>query len=198
VADATMIARPLVARELSALLLTREQVDAAMASTTMAMTGMQTSMSDDGATMTPPQCLALDGAAEAKVYAGSGFSAELDQSFNDGDHFTHYLKQAVVLYPLVERAVAVRDDAARSWPACRAFTHLQSGTHWSVGPIDSATATVTVLVSEDHAAAPGWACGRALTVANNVVIDVNTCSANPGDSAAAVAGRIASNVTARW
>ena len=67
-----------------------------------------------------------------------------------------------------------------------------------MGPVDSAPATVTALVTEDHAAAPGWACGRALTVANNVVIDVNTCSANPGNTAAAVATRIASNVAARW
>jgi hypothetical protein len=46
---------------------------------------------------------AIDGAAEAPVYADSGYWAERDQSFNNGDDFTHYLKQAVVLFPCVER-----------------------------------------------------------------------------------------------
>jgi hypothetical protein len=47
------------------------------------------------------------------------------------------------------------------------------------------------------AAAPGWGCGRALKLENNVIIDVNTCSANPADSAVKVAGQVADLVVAR-
>src|SRR4051812_35176227 len=102
----TLIPRPLVARELASLLLDTDQVNAAMGSGAMEVRHTETSMADNSATMRPLECLALDGAAEADVYADSGFHAEQGQTMNDGDRFTHYVKQAVVLYPLVDRAAS--------------------------------------------------------------------------------------------
>src|SRR6185295_7051033 len=93
----SMIPRPLVERELTELLLSPDQVNVAMGATAMTVTNAQTSLSDSSATMAPQECLAIDGAAEAPDYVDSGFSAERDQSLNDGDNFKHYLKQAVVL-----------------------------------------------------------------------------------------------------
>ena len=194
----TMIPRPLVERELAGILLSAEQVNAAMAATAMAITHEQTSMSDNSATMAPPECLALDGAAEATVYADSGSWAERDQSLNDGDAFTHYLKQAVVLFPTPEMAGAFVDSSAQQWPACSQYTHVESGTTWSVGQLSNANRTLSATTTEHDAAAPGWGCGRALAQRNNVVIDVNTCSAAPGDSALTVADQIADNIAMRW
>jgi len=194
----SMIPRPLVERELVELLLSPEQVNAAMGATAMTVTNAQTSMSDNSATMAPPECLALDGAAEAAVYADSGFRAERDQSLNDGDNFTHYLKQAVVLFPLVEKAGAFLEASAQQWPACHQYTHLQSGSQWSVGQISNANGTLSATVTELNASAPGWGCGRALALKNNVIIDINTCSADPADSAGRIANQIAANVAARW
>jgi hypothetical protein len=194
----SMIPRPLVERELAGLLLSPEQVNAAMGAIGMTVTNTQTSMSDNSATMAPQECLAIDGAAEAPVYANSGFRAERDQSLNDGDNFTHYLKQAVVLFPIVEKADAFFDASAQQWPTCRQFTHTQSGSQWSVGQISNANGTLSTTATQQNASAPGWGCGRALALRNNVIIDVNTCSANPADSASKIADQIAANVTARW
>ncbi|HET7665540.1 MAG TPA: sensor domain-containing protein [Mycobacterium sp.] len=194
----SMIPRPLVERELVTLLLSPDQVNAAMGATAMAVTSTETAMSDNSATMAPPECLAIDGAAEAQVYANSGFRAELDQSLNDGDNFTHYLKQAVVLFPLVEKARDFLDASAQQWPACSQYTHLQSDTQWSVGPIVNANGALTTTATLQNASAPGWGCGRALALRNNVIIDINTCSANPADSALTIANQIGDNVTARW
>jgi hypothetical protein len=194
----SMIPRPLVERELAELLLSPEQVNAAMGATQMTVTNTQTSMSDNSATMAPPECLAIDGAAEAQVYANSGFQAERDQSLNDGDNFTHYLKQAVVLFPIVEKAGAFIDASAQQWPACRQYTHTQSESQWSVGQISNANGTLSTTATQQNASAPGWGCGRALALRNNVIIDINTCSANPADSALKIAEQIAANVTARW
>jgi hypothetical protein len=194
----SMIPRPLVERELAGLLLSPEQVNAAMGATGMTVTNTQTSMSDNSATMAPQECLAIDGAAEAAVYANSGFLAERDQSLNDGDHFTHYLKQAVVLFPIVEKAGAFFDASAQQWPACRQYTHTQSESQWSVGQISNANGTLSTTATQQNAGAPGWGCGRALALRNNVLIDINTCSANPADSAFKIAEQIAANVTARW
>ena len=194
----SMIPRPLVERELVGLLLNPEQVNFAMGTAGMAVTNQQTSMSDNSATMAPPECLAIDGAAEAPVYADSGYWAERDQSLNNGDKFTHYLKQALVLFPTIEKASAFFDASAERWPACRGYTHTQSKTQWSVGQISNADGALSVTATEKDAAAPGWGCGRALTHRNNIIIDVNTCSADPADSAVKIAEQLAANVTARW
>jgi hypothetical protein len=193
-----MIPRPLVERELAGLLLSPEHVDAAMGTTGMAVTESQSVMSDNSATMSPPECLAIDGAAEAPVYADSGFWAERDQSLNNGNGFTHYLKQAVVLFGTVDTARAFFDASAQRWPVCRGYTHTQSGTQWSVGTIKNADAALSTVAAQQDAGDPGWACGRALALKNNVIVDINTCSANPGDSAAMIAGQIADEVTSRW
>lgn len=194
----TLIPRPLVERELVELLLRPEQVNAAMGAVGMTVTNTQTSMSDNSATMAPAECLAVDGAAEAPVYADSGFRAERDESLNNGDDFTHYLKQAVVLFPTVEKARAFLDASAHQWEVCKEYTHTQSGSQWSVGPIYVAGDTLKTIATQRDAGAPGWACGRALALRNNVIMDINTCSANPGDSAVRIADQIAANVSAQW
>ncbi len=194
----SMIPRPLVERELAELLLSPEEVNAVVGATGMSVTNTQTSMSDNSATMAPQECLAIDGAAEALVYGNSGYWAERDQSLNDGDDFTHYLKQAVVLFPTVEIARAFLDASAQQWPACRQYTHTQSETQWSVGQISIANDTLSTTATQQNASAPGWGCGRALALRNNVIVDINTCSAKPADSALKIADHIAANVTARW
>ena len=194
----SMIPRPLVERELAGLLLSLEQLNIAMGAAGMTVTNTQTSMSDNSATMAPQECLTIDGAAEAPVYANSGFRAERDQSLNDGDQFTRYLKQAVVLFPIVEQAGAFFDASAQQWPACHQYTHTQSESQWSVGQISNANGTLSTTATQQNASAPGWGCGRALALRNNVIIDINTCSANPADSALKIAEQIAANVTARW
>ena len=194
----SMIPRPLVERELAELLLSPEEVNAVVGSTGMSVTNTQTSMSDNSATMAPQECLAIDGAAEALVYGNSGYWAERDQSLNDGDNFTHYLKQAVVLFPTAEKAGVFFDASAQQWPACRQYTHTQSESQWSVGQISIANDTLSTTATQQNASAPGWGCGRALALKNNVIIDINTCSANPADSAVRIANQIAANVAARW
>ena len=194
----SIIPRPLVERELAGLLLSPEQVNVAMGTAGMTVTNSQTSMSDNSATMSPQECLTIDGAAEAPVYANSGYWAERDQSLNNGDNFTHYIKQAVVLFPTVEKAGAFFDASAQQWPICRQYTHTQSESQWSVEQISNANGTLSTTATQQNASAPGWGCGRALALRNNVIIDINTCSANPADSALKIADQIAANVRARW
>lgn len=194
----TMIPRPLVERELAGLLVSPEQAAATMGAAGLAVTGTQTSMADNSAIMAPPECLALDGAAESQIYANSGFLAERDQSLNDGDDFKHYLKQAVVLFPYMEKAAEFFETSAEQWPACHQYSHTQSGSQWSVKELDNADGTLSAITVQQDAAAPGWGCGRALVHQNNVIIDVNTCSADPADTALKIADQIAANVIAQW
>jgi PknH-like extracellular domain len=193
----SLIPRPVVERELDALLLAPEQISPVMGAKDMAITRRHDAMSDDSATMKPPECLAVDGAAQARVYANSGFTAVRDLALNDGDNFTHYAEQAVVLFPTAKLARVFAVASALRWPACHGYTHLQSGTQWTVGPISDANGTLSVIATQENARAGGWACGRALAMKNNVIVDVNTCSPDPKNSAIDIATLIAVKVPMR-
>jgi hypothetical protein len=193
----SLIPRPVVERELDTLLLSPEQINPAMGATGMAITRRHDALSDDSATMQPRECLAIDGSAQAQVYADSGFTAARDEALNDGDNFTHYAEQAVVLFPTATQARDFFIMSGLRWPSCHQYTHTQSGTRWIAGPISDADSTLSEIATQQNARAGGWACGRALALKNNVVVDVNTCSPNPANSAVDIADQIAAKVAAR-
>jgi hypothetical protein len=190
---ATFVA-PVAEGVIDGLLLSPEQVNAAMGATGMTVTETHTVMSDDSATMAPKECLAIDGSAQALVYANSGYAAERDQTLQEGDNFTHYVEQAVVYFPSAKQASAFFTASAQQWLACHQYTHTQTNTQWVVGPISNTNGMLSTTATQLQAKAPGWGCGRALALRNNVIIDVNTCSANPADSAVNIANQIAAKV----
>jgi PknH-like extracellular domain len=193
----SLIPRPVVERELDDLLLSPEQISPMIGAAQMAVTRRRDAMSDDSATMKPRECLAIDGSAQAEVYADSGFTAVRDRALNDGDNFTHYAEQAVVLFPTAKQAGLFLIASALRWPVCHGYTHIQSGTEWIVGPMSDTDGALSTIATQQNARAGGWACGRALAIKNNVIVDVNTCSPDPKNSAVDIANQIAAKVGAR-
>jgi hypothetical protein len=193
----SLIPRPVVERELDAMLLTPAQINPLMGASELAVIRKHNVMSDDSATMKPPECLAIDGSAQAQVYANSGFTAMRDPALNDGNNFTHYAEQAVVLFPTAKQAKVFFLASGLRWPACHQYTHTQSGTQWVVGPVSDDNGALNAVSTEQQAKTGGWACGRALAVKNNVIVDVNTCSANPANSAVDIANQIVAKVATR-
>lgn len=188
---------PVMESALKAFLLVPEQINAAVGAVDMRVTNSRTAMSDDSATMTPRECLAIDGSAQAQVYADSGFMAERDETLNlqEGDNLTHFAEQAVVLFPTAKMAGDFFTASAQQWQACHDYTHVQSRTHWSVGAISNTNGVLSVTSTLQDPPATGWkACGRALTAKNNVIVDVNTCSGDPKNSAVDIANQIAAKV----
>jgi hypothetical protein len=114
---------------------------------------------------------------------------------NDGDNFTHYAEQAVVLFPTAKQAGLFLISSALRWPACHSYTHIQSGTQWNVGPISADNGALSTIATQQDARAGGWACGHALARKNNVIVDVNTCSPDPKNSAVDIANQIATKVS---
>ncbi|MDT5170690.1 MAG: hypothetical protein QOD02_4025 [Mycobacterium sp.] len=196
-AATSLIPRPVVERELEALLLTPAQINPLMGATDLAVIRKHDAMSDDSATMRPGECLAIDGSAQAQVYGNSGFTAVRDQALNDGNNFTHYAEQAVVLFPTAKQAKVFFVASGLRWPACHQYTHTQSGTEWTVGPISDTNGALSTIATQEAARTGGWACGRALAVKNNVIIDVNTCGTNPANSAVDIANQIVAKVATR-
>jgi hypothetical protein len=195
----TKVPPPVMEGSLKEFLLAPEQINAVMGTTDMKVTNSRIAMSDDSATMTPRECLAIDGSAQAQVYANSGFMAERDQTLNlqQGDNLTHFVEQAVVLFPTAKQAGAFFTASAEQWQACHDYTHVQSRTHWTVGAISNTNGVLSTTSTLQDPPSTGWkACGRALTVKNNVIIDVNTCSIDPKNSAVDIANKIAAKVPA--
>jgi hypothetical protein len=190
---------PVVEGALKGFLLAPEQINAVMGTTDMKITNSRDAMSDDSATMTPKECLAIDSSAQAQVYANSGFIAERDQTLNvqEGNNLTHFAEQAVVLFPTAKQASDFFTASAQQWQACHDYTHTQSKTRWTVGAISNTNGVLSTITTLQNPPSTGWkACGRALVAKNNVIIDVNTCSVDPKNSAIDIANQIAAKVPA--
>lgn len=192
----TVKVRPMVEGALKGLLLDAEQINAAMGATEMGVTRNRIAMSDDADTMEPRECLAVDGAAQAQVYAGSGFTAIRDLTLQESGDFTHYAEQAVVLFPFAKHARAFFDASAKQWPECHRYSHIQSGSEWTTSAITNSDGVLSTTATQENGPPEGWGCGRALAARNNVVIDVNTCSADPADTAVTIVTQIAGKIAA--
>ncbi len=105
--------------------------------------------------------------------------------------------QAVVSFPSADDAARFFSASAqRGWPACsnRQYHNIVPGkpdTVWTVGPI--ANISDTLSTTDTLEGTNGW-CQRALTVSNNIAIDVAACPNNPAGAAVNIAHQIAAKV----
>jgi PknH-like extracellular domain len=206
---------PLAQSALAGLILPGADVDAAMGVTgTKIMDTADTLTEDKSASIfsagykLPGECLYAAGAGLVPVYAGSGNTAvhrerdvlSLPPDSNDRDP---QVNQVVVLFPSAKEANAFFEASAKAWPACADRQDTAPGDannfeiHWVVGPVSAAnrtlSTTVTATATKDGNSMSA-SCQRALTVRNNVVIDVEACLKDPGDVAVKIAGQIAAKV----
>lgn len=190
---------------LEGLLLSTDQINTAMGTTGMTVTQTPTAMVDASADMPDKACLHMASVLEAPVYEGSGWSAVRGQGLSDhfypGNRLRHRVVQAVVLFSSANDAGAFFTASAQRWPACanRQYTSTMPGQPdavWSVGLVSNTNGTLSATSTEvsPPPAVPGWACQRALTVIDNVAIDINTCSGSVSDSAVNIAHQIAVKV----
>jgi serine/threonine-protein kinase len=181
---------------LDGLLLSPAEVSAAMGATGMTTPGAADTMGDESASVSDKACLPIVDPAQTPVYAGSGWTAVRGQSVQDTP-LAHFAGQAVVLFPSAHDAAAFFTASSQSWPACsnRRYTVTRPGQPdhvWTVGPISNTNGTLST--SKPEEGGNGWTCERALTVSNNVAIDVVGCSFNQSDSAVSIAHQIAAKV----
>ena len=193
---------PVAVSALDGLLLDASQINAALSTTSMKVWFSGKVMWDWSTTMSDTNCLAIDGPAQDKVYANTGWTAirgqRLDDSVDDSKRRKHYAIQAVIAFPSAHDASAFYDTSTQTWPACsnRRFSDLNPGkpdTVWTVSGTTNGNGMLTT--SQVQEGGDGWTCQRALTVRNNVAIDIVTCSYRLADAVAvSVAQQIATKV----
>ena len=196
------ILHPVSVSDLDGLLLRPDRVNTSLNAGAMKVWFSATDMWDWSAGVSDNNCLAVDGPAQDRVYAGTGWIAMRGQRLDDSDdgsrNRNHYAIQAVVAYPTAREAKTMYDSSVRSWAACanRQFSDTprdQTGTVWTVA--DTHQVGGTLSTSEVQEGARGWSCQRALTVRNNVAIDTVTCAYFlTGGSAVDIAQQIAAKV----
>jgi hypothetical protein len=170
---------------LKGLLLSADQINTAMGTTVLMVKETTGAMSNLAAHLPDKACQPIVNAAEAQVYEGSGWSTMLGQALQEpGRTFRHVVEQVVVSFPSAKEAGAFFTASTQSWPACanRQFTVVMMGTNLvhTAGPVSNTNGTLSVTQNQDGVDLV-FSCQRALTVANNIVVDVAACSLKQPD-----------------
>ncbi|WP_197508720.1 sensor domain-containing protein [Mycobacterium sp. 1081908.1] len=144
-----------------------------------------------------PDCEGIQHPALTEALRGSGYLGVQTQ-FLRGDG--HLVSQAVVDYPSAESATKFAAQQAESWGKCDGkpltlTTPAEGSVTFTVGTVTNRDGMLSVVFTQEGAR--GWACQRALTARNNVVIDTRSCGFNRTDQAVTEAARMADRVSAQ-
>jgi hypothetical protein len=188
---------------LDGLLLSPDQISTTVGATGMTVHHNTTTLYDDSANVADQACRSRAGPLMAPAYAGSGWSAFREQVLSDaGDRWPRQVDQGVVLFSPARDAIAFFAASAQQWPVCsnRLLTFSEAGQPdnvYAVGPVSNINGTLSYTTTQPVINLGVWTCQRALTVANDVVIDIDACSwQSAGDAAVNIAHQIAAKVVA--
>ena len=171
---------PIQPERLGALLLSTPDLNGIMGSSGMQPGKPITSMESSQLTLSQPACLGALYTTQDAVYAGTGYTGVSGLvSSEPGDNYDHWVNQAVVLFPSAAKAQAFRQTSADKWKGCAGKTVAVTKKNdkpfrWSLAEINDQPPKISVVEMQEGA--DGWGCQRALSVANNVVVDVNACA----------------------
>jgi PknH-like extracellular domain len=186
---------------LDGLLLNPDQISTTVGATAMTIVEDKTTMYDDSTNTSEQDCRALGGPLMAQAYAGSGWKALREQILHDdADAWPRHVDQGVVVLSSAADASRFFAASTRQWPACsnRLVTYREAGRPdnvFAVGRISNINGTLSYGTTQPVVNVGDWACQRALTVADDVVIDIQACSWQPaGDAAVNIAHQIAAKV----
>jgi hypothetical protein len=196
---------PVAVRALEGLLLSPADINTAMGAKDMSAAVSYTKMSDVTSELSDnvKDCQMVVLPAQLPVYANSRWTAVRGQSLHEpgeGAEFKHTVDQAVVSFPTAADATAFYNTSVQRWTACanRNYTRTPKGESprtWSTQAATNVNGTLSIRRPEEGG--NGWNCQRALTVRNNVAVDVLACSFTQGDFADTVTQLIANKIVKR-
>jgi serine/threonine kinase PknH len=189
--------KPVTYDRLSALLLTTSDINTIMGASNMKPGNQITSMGNESPTVSPSNCLGALYTNQDAVYAGSGYTGVnalvLAEPGDDNDHF---VSEAAVAFPSTEKATAFLQTALTAWKSCAGkivtSTNKSSTSTWTFAYVDGAPPRVTITDTQEKE--NGWMCERAMSVENNVIVDVNACGFKITDQAGQIDDRIVAKV----
>jgi eukaryotic-like serine/threonine-protein kinase len=193
--------RPVPRSALPGLLLSAHEIEAVMGGT-VDPGPVENGMAGDSDLMAPKDCAEPGWPRQLIAYQGTGWQAAAGQGLKepiDPLHLGRVVTEVVVSYPTADLAADFVSNQKTLWTRCSntQFTMMIPGTSsalYGLGSYHTDSNGILAITSTPQGA-EGWACGRALTVRNNVVVDVSACSHdNQEADAIAVAKQIAAKV----
>lgn len=201
-ATTTSTPAPMLVRELPGLLLNGADINRLMGATEMQLN--DENWSKMFSWNTPGgDCAAAWIPIWKPVYEGSGWMGFRGNLFTENpgsEHWTHRLWQAVVAFPLPADAAQFYAKQVASWKTCNgrrinehdADDPNDNQPDWTLGQATDTGGVLTMSKTEDTDT--NWSCQHALTVRNNVAIDIRACGEGINTQAEAVAKAIAEKV----
>ncbi len=188
---------PLEADRLSALLLGPSDINTVMGSSTMQPGKPITSTDHSSVTVSTPDCQGALYTTQDPVYAGTGYTSVSGLvSSEPGDNYDHWVNQAVVLFPSADKAKSFLENSAEKWKGCAGktvtVTNKSKTYRWTFAQVQGSPPKITLMDTQEGA--DGWECQRALTVANNVIVDINACGYHISDQGAQIADKLAARI----
>ncbi|WP_142245520.1 sensor domain-containing protein, partial [Mycobacterium sp. IS-836] len=188
---------PIPADRLSALLLGPSDINSIMGSSTMEPGKPIQSMDTSSVTLSSPDCQGALYTSQDPVYAGSGYTGVSGLvSSEPGDNYDHWVNQAVVRFPSADKAKSFMQTAAGKWKGCagKTVTVTNKGKtyRWTFAQINGSPPKMTVLDTQEGA--DGWECERAMSQANNVIVDVNACGYHITDQGGQITDKIVGKI----
>jgi serine/threonine kinase PknH len=189
--------------QLSSILLTADDINTIMGASHMQASDVAQDMNNVKDTASNPSCIGALYTAQTSVYAGSGWSGVRDQTLvqrgpdrnTDVGHF--FVNQAAAVFPSADQAHAFLKTSANNWKGCAGQTVTNTSGNdqirWSLGDVTGADPKIVQSATQE--AGDGWACQHALSVASNVVVEVQTCSLHINDQASQIADKMVAKTT---
>jgi serine/threonine kinase PknH len=189
--------KPVPDDRLSAMLLTASDINTVMGASNMKAGKPITTMDNTSPTVSQPDCLGALYTSQDPVYAGSGYTGVNALVLSEpGDDNDHWVSQAAVAFPSTDKAKAFLQAALTKWKSCGGKTVTSKGTSststWSFADVEGAPPRITILDTQEGA--NGWECERAMSLENNVIVDVNACGYKITDQAGQIADKIVTKV----
>jgi len=188
---------PIRADRLSSLLLSSSDINSAMGASKMEPGKPIVTMDTSPVTLSSPDCQGALYTTQDPVYAGTGYTGVSGLVASEaGDDYDHWVNQAVVAYPSAEKAKAFMQTSTDKWKSCSGKTvTVNNGGNtyrWTFSQVTNTPPKIAVLDTQEGA--DGWACQHAMSLANNVVVDVNACGYHINDQASQINDKIVAKV----
>ena len=191
---------PLPSAALSGLLLTPERIAGIVGASRLVQESSADSVIDDSKKVLQKDCIGVVAPAQRLVYADTGWTGVRSQVLrNAGDGPRIYaVVQAVISLPTPDDAKKLLVAQESQWTSCSGrtltldFPTPPTPQLWTIGTTTDADGVLTT--TRTMKSGGGMQCQRALTVRNNVVVDVSACRYDTASQAVDVVNQIAAKI----
>ncbi|EPQ77862.1 putative serine/threonine-protein kinase [Mycobacterium marinum MB2] len=189
--------KPIAEDRLSSLLLSPAEVNSVMGASNIQPGKPITSMDASPVTLSLPECQGALYTSQDPVYSGTGYTAISGLVASEpGDNNDHWVNQAVVSFPSAAKASSFVETMAGKWKNCAGktvtVTNKSKTYRWTFAQVVGSPPRITMLETQEGA--EGWECQRAMSVANNVIVDINSCGYHITDQGGALADKIVDKI----